>query len=60
MRCHVQGDAGLGAEAFFQRHPQLQPFLATQLAEAVAHVEACEPLLPTLLPTLTLLSRLRC
>ena len=45
---------------FFQRHPALQPFLAAQLRAAAAAAEANDAPVPTLLPILTLLSRLRC
>ncbi len=45
---------------FFQRHPALQPFMAAQLRAAATAAEADDAPVPTLLPILTLLSRLRC
>lgn len=43
---------------FFGWHPALLPFLAAQLREATVEEGAPPP--STLLPVLTLLSRLRC
>lgn len=55
-----QVDPGMMVDDFFGWHPALHPFLASQLRGAVAAAEGGAPPPPTLLPVLTLLSRLRC